>query len=1451
MAAHKQRLNLIIVLAYILIATIWVVVPDVLAGRQDGRGVSPGSLAWDSFFTFVSASLLFLGLRGSPPGQLAALGRLVFWLRVSAKYLPILITSSYAALALLAMTVPDLLFADMGSERLKTWLTVAWDALFVGLSSAALIYGLRRLGGDDAVVEGFGQPLRRGFAYGFAVAGALLAAAVRLSLHPAFAQHHMTMLFLIPISLSALLGGLGPGLTATGLTSACLAYLFVYTAGSTEHPAEAFLPLSLLVLNGVILSVLSELRLRVRTTLQASLQKLQTQSCELQQSDERFRALFAGSPVAMAISRQSDGKVVEVNDAFLEMFGLERKEVVGRTTLELGIWRARADRDQLLEELRARGRVSGAPVQLARADGGILYGLISFKKISFAGADYIHGVVLNVSAGYLAQKALERSEYQFRLLVEATTDYAFFWLDPEGRVLSWSLGSQGIKGYTAEEIIGRRFDCFYTEEDRADQVPQHLLEHAARTGRDEHEGWRVRRDGSRFWAKAILYAIRGEDGELLGFTKITQNLTQQKAVEQGLRDSEARYAGMIHSAMDGIINIDQQQRITLFNPAAEAMFGLTREAMLGQRLDRLLPVQHRERHGQLVEAFGRTGKTSRMMGGQGRVKVQGVRANGQVFDLEASISQLEIKGEMSFSVILRDVSERERTLAELTRQLQQLESLNDLSRAILAAHDPFQIAQVGLRHLRKLVPFWGATAMIIDWEERFAKVLAVERSPGSSYDPGQRLSLHSYGLDDLELLAKGQVCRVDDLAALPRRSVTLERLLQQGMGSYIRIPLLAENALLGVLNLASKEPGAFSAEQQDIAEAYARQLAIGLQQSLLRERVERLNRVYEVLSRINTLIARCHDLDELFKGVCRIAVEAGAYRMAWVGTIDPDSLEGSVVADCGVERDYFQKIELSARDDSPFRDRPGCRAARLGEMVVCNDVQSDASLDPLRADLEKFNVRAVCCLPITVGDRTAAVLALFAGDAGAFDKQEISLLRELGGDIAFAMEHIQNEKRLDYLAYYDSLTGLANRSLLGERLGLRMAAAERKGDRFAVVFLDIEHFKAVNDVFGRQTGDNLLRLLTARLVQYFADDSLLARIGADQFAAILPDAGNEEEAARRVEQVRQSCLGATMDAVEGSDLRLSAKLGIAMYPDDGQDAATLLEHAESALKRAKAAGERFLFYRQEMTQRAVAALALANKLRLAIEQEQFVLHYQPKVDAGSSRVVGVEALIRWQSPELGLVPPAQFIPMLEELGLIVEVGAWVLRQAARDYHAWRAAGLDAPRIAVNVSPLQLRQADFVSVLQAALALYPDDMGLELEITESQMMDDMDCNIAKLRQARELGLAIAIDDFGTGYSSLAYLARLPVQALKIDCSFVRDMQQQPEAMTLVEMIISLAHAMGLEVIAEGVESREQADVLTRLSCDVLQGFWFSMPLPADELAAYLQRERREAASLLRG
>lgn len=604
-------------------------------------------------------------------------------------------------------------------------------------------------------------------------------------------------------------------------------------------------------------------------------------------------------------------------------------------------------------------------------------------------------------------------------------------------------------------------------------------------------------------------------------------------------------------------------------------------------------------------------------------------------------------------------------------------------------------------------------------------------------------------------------------------------------------------------------------------------------------KVAQLSRIRAVLGAIRSTISRTHARDELLRDACRIAVEQGGFGMVWIGLVDWTRRQVNVVAHHGFGPDLPDEISLPLEDDPQAKSRLACQAILHGKSFIDNDIDPTLQHNRLRMLAVQRGYRSVIALPLLVADARVGVMILYAKEPGFFTADEQVLLAELASDVSRAIGHIEMEEKLKYLAHYDELTGLPNGALFQERLAGLLDKAKTEGAHTTVLVTNINRFRLVNDCFGRKSGDALLRGLAVRLRAHWPEPEYIARISGDSFALVLPGIVGPVEIASATER----CLGAILGTpfiIDGNEVRIAMTVGVAVFPPDGANAETLFRNAEAAQKKAKASGERILFYQPAMNAQVADTLRLENKLRRAIEQEQFVLHYQPKVECSTGRVTGLEALIRWHDPESGLVPPGQFIPILEETGMILDAGAWAIRKALIESRAWRLTHGGSLRIAVNVSAIQLRQRDFVDTVRRAVeGLGIAAVQLDLEITESMIMNDIDENVKKLQAIRQMGVNIAVDDFGTGHSSLAYLAKLPVNALKIDRSFVATMKTSTHSMTIVSTIISLAHALDLKVIAEGVETEEQANLLRLLKCDEMQGYLFSRPLPADKVQSFLR------------
>ena len=427
-------------------------------------------------------------------------------------------------------------------------------------------------------------------------------------------------------------------------------------------------------------------------------------------------------------------------------------------------------------------------------------------------------------------------------------------------------------------------------------------------------------------------------------------------------------------------------------------------------------------------------------------------------------------------------------------------------------------------------------------------------------------------------------------------------------------------------------------------------------------------------------------------------------------------------------------------------------------------------------------------------------------------------------------------------ANHDSLTGLPNRNLLWDRIDRACARTQRFGGFAAVAFLDLDNFKVVNDSLGHTLGDHLLRAVAARLESSLRAMDTVARLGGDEFVLVLADLKGEQPATSELQRIVESF--SQPFTVDGRDVFITASVGVALYPLDAKDPEALMKSAELAMYRAKDSGRNtYQLYTAEMQTRVTERLALESKLRRALERGEFSLHYQPQVDLHSNRVFGCEALIRWNQPDLGMVSPAKFIPLAEETGLIVPIGEWIVRTACQQSKAWQNAGLPAVGMAVNISARQFREKDFRQTVAKVLAETGLDAAqLELEVTESVIMHDAQNVIADLQAFRDMGVKLSIDDFGTGYSSLSYLKRFPVDRLKIDQSFVRDITTDADDSAIAQAVITLGHTMNLRVIAEGVETAEQLAFLRRNGCDEIQGYLFGKPMTPDDFAKLLESGR---------
>jgi diguanylate cyclase (GGDEF)-like protein/PAS domain S-box-containing protein len=523
-------------------------------------------------------------------------------------------------------------------------------------------------------------------------------------------------------------------------------------------------------------------------------------------------------------------------------------------------------------------------------------------------------------------------------------------------------------------------------------------------------------------------------------------------------------------------------------------------------------------------------------------------------------------------------------------------------------------------------------------------------------------------------------------------------------------------------------------------------------------------------------------------------------------------------------------------------DLPG-RAWAKREPLFVTDIASEQGFSRIAA-AGQAGLHGALALPIMAGDRVFGVIELFSAEPLQADEALSQLLKSLSAQIGQCFQRKHAEDQLRFIATHDPLTGLPNRAMFNERLRHALHQGVRYNRGLAVMFIDIDRFKVVNDTLGHSAGDRLLQNCAKRLTECLRESDIVARLGGDEFVVMIENFAGPRDAIAVAQKILNGLVKPFF--VDGQEFLMSASIGISTFPDDGADMEALVKNADIAMYRAKDQGRNnYQFYSAQMNKHTFERLAMESSLRRAVERNEFLLHYQPKLDLRNGAISGVEALVRWNHPDWGMVSPAQFIPLAEETGLIVQIGEWVLKTACEQSRQWRDQGIPGVRVAVNLSARQFAQKTLLRDIAKTIAesgLTPES--LELEITESLVMQNAEHATETLQKLKAMGIILSIDDFGTGYSSLAYLKRFPIDCIKVDRSFIKDIPIDPDDMAITKGVIALGHSLRLKVIAEGVETVEQRDFLQANGCDEFQGFFFSKPLPAEEVTTLLRNHMQK-------
>jgi PAS domain S-box-containing protein/diguanylate cyclase (GGDEF)-like protein len=596
-------------------------------------------------------------------------------------------------------------------------------------------------------------------------------------------------------------------------------------------------------------------------------------------------------------------------------------------------------------------------------------------------------------------------------------------------------------------------------------------------------------------------------------------------------------------------------------------------------------------------------------------------------------------------------------------------------------------------------------------------------------------------------------------------------------------------------------------------------------------RIQQLARIHAVLSALGNVVLRADDREKLLAQVCQVAVQHGRFAAARIGVASSeDGLQ--TAASFGDPSTIRLVEEYASRNGEGHEGKelwPGLRALKEARNVVVRDFALAEHVPAgVRREMAAAGISAQIALPI--GTPPWGSLELYSPLPQEFNLEEIELLKRLVGEVDYAVDFLAKGERLEYLAYHHPVTGLLNRVAFQRQLAEHLAQQE-----MTVAVISLASFGRIIDSRGRDFGDQLLKAVARRLEAAVTPEMILAHVGEDAFFIAQPKEGGFEREVERLEGVLRIMDGAPYD-MAGEQIYINFHGGVAVGHAHGTDGHTLERNATAALSEALKRKVRFESFTDRLREQSSRRVELERDLRRAVAGNEVELFYQPKFAADSARLIGAEALLRWRHPQHGMISPEEFIPILEDTGQIVQAGRWVMRNAIDTALAWRARGYPGFRIAVNVSARELRDANFLTECGGLLEPHATDQVLDVEVTESLLMEDVDQSIRLLESLRTLGCRIAIDDFGTGYSSLNYLVRLPADILKIDQSFVAQLGYSPETVGLVTNIITLAHSLSLRVVAEGVETEGQADLLRRLHCDELQGFLLGEPMPPEQFAA---------------
>jgi diguanylate cyclase (GGDEF)-like protein/PAS domain S-box-containing protein len=1052
-------------------------------------------------------------------------------------------------------------------------------------------------------------------------------------------------------------------------------------------------------------------------------------------------------------------------------------------------------------------------------------------------------------------------------------DYALYMLDPSGRVISWNVGIERLKGYTAQEIIGHDFSIFYTPEDVAADNPHRALDIAAREGTYQEEGLRVRKDGTRFWATVTITALRDKEGKLQGFAKLTRDITERKTSEAALQAArEAKYRAVFENSHDAIfLTRSEDGAFLAVNPAACELFGYSEQELTSMRREQVLDTADPR----LSAALAKRNET-----GEAAAELTFIRKGGERFEGRVtSKAFVDESGQQMACTSIHDITERKQAEEALRQSEKRLRLLYesaplgiahlDMNGRVTSANRVF--AELAGYPLEEVIGFTHIETTLP--EDRAVIAASLEDVYSGKIDTFnyERRLLRK---DGSTIWVRVNVRMINDEQGRPQEGILIyeditgrkqaEEALRQ---SEEQFRLLYENApvgiahidLSGVCTFANRKLGeivgyppgeVIGLSYLDVTPPDERDISKELMAKLLSGEIETSNRERRVLRKDGSTVwvrqtaGTVHD--SLGKPQCGIAMFEDITERKQA----EESLRQSEekfratfehaplgIAECSVDGRFIEGNSKLVEILGYTKDE----IAHLTVRDVTHPSEVEQSLENLQklatgeADtyvMEKRYIRK---------DRSIVWVNVTASLAPIHDKpqhlivavEDITARRKAEEDLKRAIESSYHQ------ASHDMLTGLANRTSFGDHLGEALSYAKRDGHLVAVHLLDLDGFKSINDTLGHHVGDLLLKEVAKRITANVRTTDFAARLGGDEFVIVQTHLAGPAAAGvlagKLVEDLGRQYI------LEGQQVHSGTSLGIALYPNDAQDPEDLIKQADLALYEAKHRGRfNYQFYRKELGAAFREALRVEQELTRALRDNRFCLHYQPQFDLKSGRITGIEALLRWRHPARGMIAAAEFIQDAERSKLMPSIGEWTLRTACRQYKEWIDSGLTAP-LTLNVSSLQLRDPRFLQTLQRIL----DETGLPPQLLQLAMREgalwDPKFSKGLLKQMKASGLRLALDDFGAEMTALSTFDRFPLDAVKPGHGLIRELPSQKRDAATLAAIIGVAHDRKIAVCADGVETAPQLAAAKEQGCDSAQGYLLSSPMDTDDMQRRIEAE----------